>query len=307
MMTERLKPTPNEFDIPNSETVIANVQRVENIQWFEPPKPPEKEIFQPLINQYFSRLDIEKPLQVETTTDFSTALAIISVQKCHQWINKADSAIKHAGSDHYEALYALNDAILGYVNQQLAQAVLLHYDVDITENPSILDRFSSLLPQFSHFSTLNASLKLANAISKEGLAAVEHAYAASAASYPYSKDAEDIYLLHEIEDEKEKARIQATKKANEALLKLVERISETNQPIPQKKSDKEKLNCKYISWHLAKAVDWELVAGLIPHYGYTKGNPFEPLLTIAEMGCLPLGITPDNRFGVFIPSINATA
>lgn len=57
--------------------------------------------------------------------------------------------------------------------------------------------------------------------------------------------------------------------------------------------------------------EWIVVEDLMPQRGYDKGNPFEPLMEIYELGCWPIGIVPDStgkeEIVVFIPPIQKTA
>ena len=56
-----------------------------------------------------------------------------------------------------------------------------------------------------------------------------------------------------------------------------------------------------------RGAEWIVVKDLMPHRGYHKGNPFEPLMEIYELGCWPIGIVPDQngkkKFVIFVPSI----
>ena len=56
-----------------------------------------------------------------------------------------------------------------------------------------------------------------------------------------------------------------------------------------------------------QGAEWIVVKDLMPQRGYDKGNPFESLIGIYELGCWPMGIVPDqNRkkeFVIFIPHI----
>jgi len=55
---------------------------------------------------------------------------------------------------------------------------------------------------------------------------------------------------------------------------------------------------------------WIIVEDLMPKYGY-KGNPYEPLIKIYEMGCWPIGVVKNpqgkNEFVIFIPPVQKTS
>ncbi len=59
-----------------------------------------------------------------------------------------------------------------------------------------------------------------------------------------------------------------------------------------------------------RGAEWIVVKDLMPQKGYSKGNPFEPLMGIYELGCWPIGIVPDQNgkkeFVVFIPPVQKT-
>ncbi len=61
----------------------------------------------------------------------------------------------------------------------------------------------------------------------------------------------------------------------------------------------------------ARGAEWIVVKDLMPQGGYNKGNPFEPLVEIYELGCWPIGIVSDQNgkkeFVVFIPPIPKTS
>jgi len=56
---------------------------------------------------------------------------------------------------------------------------------------------------------------------------------------------------------------------------------------------------------------WIVGKDLMPSKGYDKGNPFEPLMEIYELGYWPIGIVPgqngEKEFAVFTPPIQKTA
>ncbi len=55
----------------------------------------------------------------------------------------------------------------------------------------------------------------------------------------------------------------------------------------------------------ARGAEWIIVKDLMPQRGYDKGNPFEPLIEIYELGCWPIGIVPgqdgNKEFVIFVP------
>ena len=65
------------------------------------------------------------------------------------------------------------------------------------------------------------------------------------------------------------------------------------------------------AWEAASDVtwgaEWIVVKDLMPQRGYDKGNPFESLTEIYELGCWPIGTVPDQNgkkeFIIFVPPI----
>jgi hypothetical protein len=56
---------------------------------------------------------------------------------------------------------------------------------------------------------------------------------------------------------------------------------------------------------------WTIVEDEMSEWGYTKGNPFSPLISIYELGYLPIGLAINGKglkeFNIFIPPIKKAA
>ena len=273
---------------PNGAELGRFLARINNISWFQPKSRPNRESLGRLYHQALSRLNLhDLPLRIISQ---SWAAAWEAKWNAHHKAIQA-SIIWGALSD------ADGDPTRGSVPEEdLAEALhKLRRLTSLEEAPDKAEATAYNAPAHVEIRDASMDTTLKGALLDAGIHPGDP-----------TRDAAVDAALHAVmahETARKAVYTAARDEARDAAYAVLDRTPDMTAKWDRAREARVRAE-EDATLNAGRAAEWIVVKDLMPHTDYNKGNPFESLVGIYELGCWPIGISDQNEemeFVVFIP------